>query len=153
MKNIFLLISVLVAYTLTAQTNDFKKVYCDKNESTITYSMNHPLHAWTGINNKVTSVILIRSDNETINQVAVIAKIAEFDSDNANRDSHTIEVTEALLYPNISFQSDTIYETNDSLFVSGNLTFHNISKRVKFNASEKLKKHKLFVDGGFVVKM
>jgi len=153
MKKLIILMAVIFAVNLEAQTDNLTKVYCDKNKSTITYSMNHPLHSWTGVNSDITSLILTNDDRSVINQVAVIAKIASFDSDNANRDSHTIEVTEALLYPNITFESDTIIQKNDSLYVMGRLMFHGIEKGINFTVSKSYKKHKLIVDGGFVVKM
>ena len=102
-KNYFSIIIILLCTTNSfTQEIQLKKLYADKNKSDITYAMNHPLHSWKGISNDMLSVILLDTSNMEINELAVVVKIASFDSKNSNRDSNTIEVTEALKYPNVS---------------------------------------------------
>ena len=98
--------------------------------------MNHPLHSWKGISNDMLSVILLDTSNMEINELAVVVKIASFDSKNSNRDSNTIEVTEALKYPNVSLSSNSIKEINNTLTVKGTLKFHGVSKEIIFNAQK-----------------
>ena len=109
MKRIIFILAIIVANSIVAAQNPSPtKLYCDKSNSTITYSMNHPLHSWTETSKEVSSIILTDENRKMISQVAVSVKISSFDSKNANRDSHAIEVTEALKYSNITFNSKSI---------------------------------------------
>ena len=58
--------------------------------------MSHPFHDWTGKSNKLNSAIICLPNKDSISQVAVSVNISSFDSENSNRDSHVIEVTEAV---------------------------------------------------------
>lgn len=154
MKNFLIIISVLyIQVAAYAQASSLVKLYADKSKSIITYSMNHPLHSWTGVSNEVNSVILTNKTKQGISQVAVSVKIASFDSKNANRDSHAMEVTEAIKYPNITFTSTAINPKGDSLTVNGTLTFHGISKTIQFEIKQKKEKENIEVIGGFDIKM
>lgn len=150
MKKLIFIIIMLNAYLAA---NAQEKFYNDKEHSVITYAMEHPLHSWTGTSHEVTSVILTDPQKEHITQVAVAAKVASFDSNNANRDSHMMESTEALLYPQITFKSNEVKEEGDSLLVSGILNFHGVDQPVSFKAKKKKVKDKVEVNGNFVVTM
>jgi len=154
MKNIIVLINLLLCVEyIQAQTTDNVKLYADKNISSITYAMNHPLHAWTANNKEVTSVILMSPNKKTITKVAVSVKIADFDSQNANRDSHTIEVTEAIKYPTITFSSDLITQNGEKLNVIGELSFHGVKQKILFEAIQKNINNKTEVWGAFSINM
>ncbi len=142
---------LLASVALAQETS--QKIFCNKSKSSITYSMKHPLHAWTAVSKEVTSVIITDAKHESISQVAVSLKIASFDSKNANRDSHTIEVTEALKFPLITFSSSKIEQNGNQLKVKGILNFHNVNKEISFDAYSKSNKGKLRVTGGFAVQM
>ena len=150
MKKLILLLTLVVSSFTTVYSQ--QKLQCDNKKSTVSYAMNHPLHAWKAVNNEVKSVVLL-NQQKNITQVAVIIKIASFDSKNANRDSHVIEATEALLYPTITFSSTSIKQLGNELSVKGNLTFHGVSKVIVFKAITKSKNSKLKVTGDFIVKM
>jgi len=154
MKRTLLYIAITLLLTAAnAQESTQVKLYCDKSESSISYSMNHPLHSWTGVSKEVSSVILADEKRDNITQVAVSVKISSFDSKNANRDSHTMEVTEGLLYPNISFSSTSIIQNGDKLEVTGILKFHNVSQTISFEATKEIIKAKAKITGEFKVKM
>jgi polyisoprenoid-binding protein YceI len=150
--NIFIVIALLNT-AVNAQDKSQIKVYCDKKQSTISYSMHHPLHSWTGDNIDVTSIILTDENRILINSVAVSVKISSFDSKNANRDSHVIEATEALKFPTITFTSNSIKQESDTLVVSGTLNFHGVSQLISFKAKKTIIKNKAEITGGFTVKM
>lgn len=152
---IFSVLFFLIGFAILAQDADVatQKLFSDKKHSTITYSMNHPLHSWTGVSNDINSVVVWNPETKAISQVAVAVKVASFDSENANRDSHMLEVTEALLYPNISFTSDDIQVFGDSLLVSGTMTWHGISKTSSFKAAKQLDGKTLKVSGSLIVLM
>ena len=136
-----------------AQVSNQKKIFADKKRSEIIYAMDHPLHSWTGVSKDVNSVILIDPNSGIISQVAVSVKIASFDSKNANRDSHTIEVTEAIKYPLIKFNSSQIKQDGNKLTVSGTLNFHGVNQPITFVAEKKNIGSNIEVTGGFSIKM
>ena len=129
------------------------KLFADKQHSYIKYKMYHPMHSWVGISRDVNSVILYDKQNGKILEVAVKTKVSSFDSKNANRDSHMIEVTEALKYPYITFVSTAIEDEGDKVKVTGVLQFHGVKKTISFEAQKKDAANKIRVSGGFVVKV
>ncbi len=152
-KLILLAATVLLNTAVYSQEKTPVKLPCDKKLSTITYSMNHPLHSWTGENKDVTSVILTDENRSVITQVAVLVKISSFDTKNANRDSHTMEVTEALKYPAISFSSTSIKQVGNKLAVTGTLGFHGVSNVISFEAEKNSVNNKVEIKGSFIIKM
>lgn len=152
-KIIFLISIVLLNIVASSQTISPIKLFCDKNLSTIDYSMHHPLHSWTGESKEITSVILSDEKRNIISQVAVLVKISSFDSQNANRDSHVMEVTEALKYPSITFTSTTIKAENNKLTVTGTLNFHGVNQTISFDADKNMINDKAEITGNFIVKM
>lgn len=138
-----LLLSLMLCIAATIRT-----VRIDKSASGITYHANHPLHSWTGINKKVDGVVRYSDSSGRISKVAILAKVADFNSENSNRDSHMIEAAEALKYPNVNFvSSEVIY--GEAILVKGNLTFHGITKPIQFNVVELMQDNRKIVTGNF----
>lgn len=153
MKKITTAIVLLICLSMQSPSKPQIKVFNNKEKSLITYAMSHPLHSWIAENKDITSVILCDEQKQTITQVAVSAKVASFDSQNANRDSPAIEVTEALKYPSITFQSTSIEQKGDKLIVIGTLSFHGVSKKKTFEAMRKQINDEVEVTGSFTVTM
>jgi polyisoprenoid-binding protein YceI len=154
MKNIcFFLLFIGLASSVAAQEVGIVKVFADKKVSSITYTMRHPLHTWDGTSKEVNSVILTNADKSVLTQVAVSVKLGSFDSKNANRDSHMIEVAEGLKYPIISFSSTSIQTQGDVLLVKGNVSFHGVTQPITFEAKRKTTGSNLEVSGAFTLKM
>jgi polyisoprenoid-binding protein YceI len=149
----FIFVITMAAFSSFSQAKSPVKTMCDKQNTEITYSMHHPLHSWTGTSKDVISVILSDENKKNITQVAVSVKVSSFDSQNANRDSHMIEVTEAIKYPNITFASTSIKQEGNKLNVTGNLVFHGITQIIEFTASVEQLTNKSEVTGNFPVKM
>jgi len=97
--------------------------------------------------------ILTDKDRNTITQAAVSVKISTFDSKNANRDSHTMEATDAIKYPAVTFASTSIKQVGDSLQIAGNLTFHGVTKPVNIKAGKKLVNKTAEITGAFSINM
>ena len=150
-KSGLLVIALLLGTNLFAQ--DKVKVSCVKEESSITYAMNHPLHAWKGESKEINSIILADEARTTIYQVAVSAKVASFDSKNANRDSHMMEVTEALKFPNVTFVSSSVTIDGNNFSSVGSLTFHGISQPVTLQGKLTKEGNKMTVTGDFKLKL
>ena len=100
----------------------------NNENSTINYDAKHVLHAWEGINDNVSGVIIY--DNE-ISKIAIAAKVVDFDSGNSGRDSHSLEVLEALKFPNIKFYSDDISTQGNAITFNGDIEFHGQKKSIK----------------------
>ncbi|MCB0688086.1 MAG: YceI family protein [Saprospiraceae bacterium] len=155
MKKLFkaILIGSLFMVTTSLTIQAQSKVFGDKDHSSIAYTMHHPLHTWTGTSKEVTSIIVWNAKENEINQVAVTVKMSTFDSQNANRDSHAMEVAEALKFPTISFVSTEIKPEGDSLSVSGKLNFHGIDRTISFKAAKNGSGNNLVVMGSFKIKL
>ena len=154
MKNIcFFLVFIGLPCSVFAQDAGTVKVFADKKVSSITYTMRHPLHTWDGTSKEVNSVILTNADKSVLTQVAVSVKLGSFDSKNANRESHMIEVAEGLKYPIISFSSTSIQTQGDVLLVKGNVSFHGVTQPITFEAKRKTTGSNLEVSGAFTLKM
>ena len=154
MKNIcFFFLFIGLASSVASQEVGIVKVFADKKVSSITYTMRHPLHTWDGTSKEVNSVILTNADKSVLTQVAVSVKLGSFDSKNANRDSHMIEVAEGLKYPIISFSSTSIQTQGDVLLVKGNVSFHGVTQPITFEAKRKTTGSNLEVSGAFTLKM
>lgn len=115
--------------------------------------MHHPLHEWEGVSKEVDSVILTDGDKLNVQAVAVQVKVASFDSKNSNRDSHMLEVTEALLYPTVTFTSESFQKDGDNLVVDGSLTFHGVSKPMSVPVKVKHIGDVVEVTGKFDIKL
>jgi polyisoprenoid-binding protein YceI len=146
-----LLIGLLMVVSLFAQNK--VKVNSVKEESSIVYSMKHPLHEWTGESKEINSILLMDESKSTIYQVAVSVKVSTFDSKNANRDSHMMEVTEAIKFPNVTFVSTSVNIEGTDFTSSGNLTFHGINQPVAMKGKITKDGNKLTVSGDFNLKM
>lgn len=152
-NNIKLVYAVLMFCGLTANAQEKLKIEADKKTSSVTYSMKHPMHEWDAISKESKCVMVLNKTTNKIEAIAVVIPVKSFDSDNSNRDSHAIEVLEALKFPNVSFSSNTIVENNESVTATGNLTFHGVTKKVEITGTKKSSKEKTVLSGAFQIKM
>jgi len=129
-------------------------VHAKKDASTIEYMLVHPLHTVHGISKDVNCDIKYDSASGKIKSVAVNADVLSFDSGNSNRDSHMGEVVDAIDYPEVNFQGDSIqYLNNDTLKVIGKLTFHNVTKTIPVEVSEKFDNSNTIFNGKFFISL
>jgi len=150
---ILLLILFVSSAHLLIPAAEKTKITADKKESEISYTMVHPLHEWTGTSRAVNCVIIYNAAEDKIETVAAAIALSSFDSKNANRDSHALEVLDAIKYPSVKFTSQTIVQNGDSLLINGNLTFHNVTKSLTIKAERKGEGKKIRVDGSFDINM
>lgn len=122
-------------------------------KSTITYHMRHKLHEWDGVSDKLK--IQVNWENviptNKITKIAISTKVSSFNSGLSNRDSHMIEVLDALSYPNIIFNSTSIVYNQNDLLVNGQLQFHGVTKQIYFNAKQINEEGNLFFEGIFPI--
>ena len=144
---------LLIVAVFAFQPTKVVKLQADKTKSYIKYFMFHPAHDWEGISKAVTCNIIYNDSSKAITGVGVATAISSFNSDNDNRDSHTLEATEALKYPQVKFASTSITNSDSVLTVKGQLTFHNITKAISFSAKKKYTGNEMMVTGGFSIKL
>lgn len=111
--------------------------------------MKHALHSWSGISKDVNCLIQLNAADE-IEKVAATVKVSSFDSDNSNRDSHMLEVTDALKYPSITFVSTALEKTAQGYSVKGNLNFHGVEKPVELQMNETREGAQRRLSGSFI---
>ncbi|MFD2571349.1 YceI family protein [Spirosoma soli] len=131
-----------------------RKLIADKSLSTVTYAAKHPLHKWEGVSHDVNCAMIYNDDTKQPETVAVSIKVASFDSQNNNRDSHAMEVLDGLKYPNVTFTSSDVKASEDgTLTAKGNLTFHGVAKPVTLVATRKEAGGKMTIAGEFPVNL
>jgi polyisoprenoid-binding protein YceI len=145
---LFCFATVLITSALIVDKTNLK---ADKTNSYISYHCIHSLHEWTGVNKNINCVMIYDNATNTIEKVAVVGKVGDFDSGNPNRDAHSVEVLEAIQYPNVTFSSTSIAVNGNNLKVTGNLTFHNVTKPVTFDAVREDKNKNISVKGSFSI--
>jgi hypothetical protein len=120
-------------------------------ESTVTYRLIHPLHKIAATSKDVRYNLQADPVAKTISAVSATVDVMTFDSGNSNRDSHAMEVIDALTYPDAEFSSTGVVQTGDSITVTGQLTFHGVTKPVVMKGVAEWEPNKLMVKGGFEV--
>jgi len=120
----------------------------NNEKSTINYDAKHVLHAWEGINDNVSGVIIY--DNE-ISKIAIAAKVVDFDSGNSGRDSHSLEILEALKFPNIKFYSDDIETEGNAIIFNGEIEFHGQKKSIQVLGTVDDSKNLINITGKFQI--
>ena len=125
----------------------------NKNSSEIIYSGKHFLHAWSGKNKKINGLLFVDQASNEVNKIAVLLYVNDFDSGNSNRDSHSLEVLNALKFPEIRFYSENIISDNNSITFKGNLEFHGktISKDILTFVNRK--DNKIQLEGDFKISL
>ena len=153
-KSILILLAFVLTTSIFAQSAKPAKYKADKKVSFIKYDMTHPLHSWSGISHDVNSIVLVNPQTQKVIKGAVKVKVASFDSHNANRDSHMIDVTEALKYPYITFVTTNVEDRGANVKITGVLQFHGVKKTISFVAKKKIiNPSKIQITGGFQVKV
>jgi polyisoprenoid-binding protein YceI len=126
-----------------------KSVECIKNETSVTYLLSHPLHHMESTSKEINCRIEIDPAKKEIKTVSAQIDVMTFNSGNSNRDSHAMEVIDAITYPDVTFSSAFIVQNGDSLNVTGKLTFHGVTKDIIIAAVTKWSQNRLEVNGSF----
>jgi polyisoprenoid-binding protein YceI len=136
----------------TAEKLATEKLTAIKGESKMSYALSHPLHKIDASTKELSCEIEL-SDSKEISSVKFSADVMTFDSGNSNRDSHAMEVIDAISYPDVLFQSTSVKADGEKLDVVGNLTFHGVSKSVSFSTSRKISGGKMIIDGAATISL
>ncbi|MCL5031576.1 MAG: YceI family protein [Bacteroidetes bacterium] len=133
--------------------SQIKQLQAIKKESFITYKLTHPLHEIESTSKDAFCMADVDIKNKQVKSVAVQVDVTSFDSGNSNRDSHAMEVVEAITYPDARFISSSVTQKGDSLQIWGKLTFHGVTKDVYLHAVSNWTNNQLIVDGGFDISL
>lgn len=147
MRHVMFMVLLLLQLGAAAQSTQLR---ADKTKSYIRYHMKHAVHAWTGTSKEVSCVMQVNGKGE-IEKVAATSKLKAFDSQNSNRDSHMLEVTDALTHPNISFYSTGVTKKESEYTVRGVLAFHGVEKNIEFKLKEEASGKERKFTGEFVI--
>src|SRR6056300_43306 len=129
-----------------------QKWQLNTQKSEITYTANHLLHPWKGVNKNARGVLVVNPESMQLKEIAVLALVRDFDSNNEGRDSHALEVLEALSYPEVRFYSNLIENQEDALLIHGVLDFHGVKKNTSIVVHQKNKDDQLVLSGTFEIK-
>ena len=121
----------------------------ETEESSIKYKGDHLLHSWEGVNNNVNGIAILNSKGDKIEKIAILIYVRDFDSGNSGRDAHSLEVLEALEYPEIRFYSESINIIGDNVNLKGIFNFHGIKVEKEFIANLKRKDETWKIFGNF----
>ena len=120
-KELLLLLTLFIYYPLQAQ-----KVSLNPEVSTLRYKAKHMVHSWEGTHRKLQGLAVLK--DKQLQQIAVKGAVQDFDSNNANRDSHALEVLEALQFPDVRFFASDIQSQSDAqVLLKGTLIFHGVT--------------------------
>jgi polyisoprenoid-binding protein YceI len=146
-QSFYLFLSVIMAGSvLLAQV---KKIEAVKQESSITYKLTHPLHEIEAVSKEGYCAVDADPATQIIKHTYVKVAVTSFNSGNSSRDSHAMEVVDALSFPDAKFVSTNIEQKGDNLTVTGKMTFHGITNVIVFNATAKWSDDKLIITGAF----
>ena len=140
----------IITSTVTAQ---IKKIEAVKKESSITYKLTHPLHEIEATSKESICRLDVDLNSKQIKSALVVVDVMTFNSGNSNRDSHAMEVIDAISYPDAKFISSNIVQKGDSVKAYGKLTFHGEIKDVTLSAAVKWEGNKLLIDGWFNISL
>jgi polyisoprenoid-binding protein YceI len=150
-KKMYLFLMLTLAGT--SASAQVVKLQASPDESFIKYKLTHPLHEVEAVSSKGVCIANVDTASKEIKQTLVEVPVTSFDSGNSNRDSHAMEVIDAMAYPIAKFLSSQIIYKSDTLIIAGAMTFHGITKNIIFDATQKMNGNKLEIDGSFVLSL
>ncbi|MCW1952750.1 MAG: YceI family protein [Flavobacteriia bacterium] len=143
MKKLILLLCLCGIQSLWSQ----EKYTLNSSNSFVSYKAKHFLHAWEGTNNNVKG--LLTKKGAGFNQMALVMTVTDFNSKNSSRDANASEVLEVLSFPKITFTASEISQENDSLNISGTLSFHGVEISKTIAAKLEEQDNELSLSGTF----
>jgi polyisoprenoid-binding protein YceI len=135
-------VSCMIAVSAIAQV---KTVTSIKGESSAIYLLVHPMHEVEATSKEVVYTVSFNPDTKSLQTVTAAVDVTSFDSGNSNRDSHAMEVVDAMSFPEVTFASTSIVPQGNSLIVVGKLTFHGVTNDVTATAIPEWGSDKLIV--------
>jgi polyisoprenoid-binding protein YceI len=139
-------LTVLAVVPAPAQVRHLKQ---RKEESSMTYRIVHPLHKIEATSKDVVYDLEADPGSKEFKKVSGSVDVTTFDSGNSNRDSHAMEVIDAIDFPDANFEGTGFTQKGDSLIITGKVTFHGVTRDMTAGAVTHWSEGKLEVDGSF----
>jgi polyisoprenoid-binding protein YceI len=152
MKRSLFVVCVLAALTATTLAQS-RIVQTLAGESWVAYRMVHPLHVIDAKSTSVDFKVDLNPVTKEIKTVTAQVDVTTFDSGNSNRDSHAMEVIDAITYPDVEFTSTSVEQREDSIFVTGKLTFHGMTNDIVLAGATRWQENRLDVVGKFDISL
>jgi polyisoprenoid-binding protein YceI len=127
-----LILSIGLLQIAASQTS---KLTAIKEKSEFNYLLIHAFHKVEAVCKDFSCTIQYDDATRNIVNTSFSAEVSSFDSGNSNRDSHAMEVLDALTFPTVSFKSTDIKTTGEGLLVAGDLTFHGVTRPISFGGT------------------
>ncbi|KPM47701.1 YceI family protein [Jiulongibacter sediminis] len=153
MKKIFFAVSLLGLGLVAFKSPDKKKIVANMASSSLMYFMDHPLHSFDASSKDFRAIGVLDTETQKLSVIAVKVAVNSFDSGNSNRDSHVIENTEALTYPNVTFTSEDVSYAGEQVTAKGKLVFHGQTKPFTITGTQKVAGKVMTLSGSFKVDM
>ncbi len=151
---IFLTAALFLFVTFPVARAKVVKVEADKNESSIAYHLHHPLHEVDAVSKQLYCQVEVDDSSHRVRSVLVSADVTTFNSGNSDRDDHAMEVIDAIDYPDVKFQSDSVsYLSDTQMHMGGSLTFHGITRTIAMPVSISPVGDKSVCDGDFDISL
>ena len=125
----------------------------NKSASSMTYMLIHPLHKIEATSNDVYFKIDVDQATRKISYVYAKSDVTTFNSGNSSRDSHAMEVIDAMTYPDVEFTGTSIQQNGDQITVTGKLNFHGVTKEISVPGTTQWDNDKLVVTGHFEISL
>lgn len=152
MKN-FVIKSILVLVVFGLFSFDNVKISAVKGDSFLRYTLSHPMHESIGTTKDFICNGYYDNVSNQITKIAVAATVASFDSQNSSRDSHALEVLEAIKYPKVTFVSTSIKDNGNELIINGELSFHGVKNKITIKADQTKSASEITLKGDFYVSL
>jgi polyisoprenoid-binding protein YceI len=152
MARAVVILALFFSLTLLAPAQS-RTVGAEKGLSSMTYRISHPLHKIEATSGEVMYQVKVDPQRKKVLSVEAQVDVMTFNSGNSNRDSHAMEVIDAITYPDASFSSSEVYQAGDSLSVMGNLTFHGTTRSISIPAMSQWYGDSLQVNAAFNISM
>jgi polyisoprenoid-binding protein YceI len=124
------------------------KLNADKDSSFISYHVYHFFHSVDGTSKNISCVTEIDSATHRIIRVSVKTDANSFNSGNEARDKTVAKTIESDKYPEITFESDSVfYDSDTTMSVEGRITFHGVKKEIIAPATISSKDNQIICDG------
>lgn len=150
-KIVLVVLPLLLALALSSAQE--KSVTSVKGESTAMYHLSYVLHDIDATSRDIIYTASVDTAGRTIKSVSAHVDVMTFDSGNSNRDSHAMEVIDALSYPEATFVSTAVSSSHDTLTVDGKLTFHGVTRNISSRAVSEWSASRLAVHATFPISL
>ncbi|MBZ4334722.1 YceI family protein [Corallococcus interemptor] len=154
-----LVLSAALLLALPAAAQNAKMYSVKKDASSLTYKLIHKMHTVSGKAPPSEGKAVLKPDGTL--QVAVRAQVKDFDSQNSNRDTHMLEVTEASKFPLVEVKAvgtgvkpPATFPGSVPVTLKGKLTFHGVTKDVEIPMTVRFDSEKqVTADGSFKISL